>query len=185
MKKEEIIPGDLRRILFGEAPVAFLAEVAIRSTVLYLALLLIVKWLGKRMSGQLTIMEMSIMLMLGAIVSAPMQVPEIGILQGILILVTVLGLYWCASRWAFVNKRFERTLHGTMTILVKDGTMQTDNMHRARVSRQQLFAQLRKQRIFNLGEVERCYLEACGIFSIYKYGEPWPGESLFPEKDTL
>lgn len=76
MKKEEIYLEDIKRILYGLAPPEFMLEVFIRTIIIYIALLFIVRWLGKRMSGQLTIMEMAIMLVIGAVVSVPMQVPD-------------------------------------------------------------------------------------------------------------
>ncbi|RCH55308.1 hypothetical protein DJ568_09000 [Mucilaginibacter hurinus] len=75
MKKEEIDLSDIGRILLGEAPPLFLLEVFIRGLATYMFLLVIVRWLGKRMGGQITIMEMSVMITLGAIVSVPMQAP--------------------------------------------------------------------------------------------------------------
>jgi hypothetical protein len=58
MKKEDIHLGDWARILFGEAPPIFLLEVFIRTLIVYVFLLYILRWLAKRMSGQLTIMEL-------------------------------------------------------------------------------------------------------------------------------
>ena len=55
MKKEDIIPGDFYRILFGETPAIFLFEVLLRTLLLYIALLVVVRVMGKRMGGQLTI----------------------------------------------------------------------------------------------------------------------------------
>ncbi|MDX3916076.1 MULTISPECIES: DUF421 domain-containing protein [Olivibacter] len=86
MKKEEIKLTDIQRILFGETPAAFMLEVFIRTIIIYLALLLVLKLLGKRMTGQLTIAEMAVMITMGAIVAVPMQIPDRGIVQGIIIL---------------------------------------------------------------------------------------------------
>jgi uncharacterized membrane protein YcaP (DUF421 family) len=66
---------------------------------------------------------------------------------------------------------------------VKDGVLQLDEMRKTKVSRQQLFAALRSKNIYNLGEVERVYLEACGLFSIYRKNEPVAGLLLFPPDD--
>lgn len=57
--------ADLKRILFGVAPPEFMLEVFIHTLIIYIALLFIVRALGKRMSGQLTIMEMAVMLTIG------------------------------------------------------------------------------------------------------------------------
>jgi hypothetical protein len=52
--------ADWHRLLLGKAPFAFLLELLLRATVVYLALLLIVRLLGKRMSGQLTNLELGV-----------------------------------------------------------------------------------------------------------------------------
>src|SRR5687768_10612354 len=90
MKKEDIQPWDWQRILFGEAPPEFLVEVFVRTFIIYIALLIIVRLMGKRMGGQLTVSELAVMVTLGAIVSPAMQIPQLGVLMGILILICAL-----------------------------------------------------------------------------------------------
>ena len=79
MKKEDIQPWDWQRILFGQAPPEFLIEVFLRTTLIYLALLVVTRALGKRMGGQLSISELAVMVTLGAIVSPAMQIPQLGL----------------------------------------------------------------------------------------------------------
>lgn len=184
MEKNEIRITDIQRILFGNAPVEFMLEVLVRTVVTYFFLLLIVRLLGKRMSGQLTILDLAIMLMLGAIVAPPMEAPERGIFQGILILFLVLFCHRMLSKWGVKKEKIEQMMYGSMTILVKDGVLQLDELKNIRVSRSQLFSMLRQKKIYNLGQVERMYLEACGLFSVFKNKENKPGLSLLPPSDT-
>src|SRR6195952_5060980 len=121
MKKEDVDLGDLTRILFGEAPPLFLVEVFIRTLITYIFLLFILRWLGKRMSGQLTIMELSVMLTLGAIVSASMQLPDHCILEGILLLHCALGFQRGISYLGVLSTKFERLTQGKVGMLIKDG----------------------------------------------------------------
>nr|WP_295926814.1 YetF domain-containing protein [uncultured Dyadobacter sp.] len=183
MKKEDIVPGDFYRILFGEAPVEFMLEVLIRTLIIYIVLLVVVRFMGKRMGGQLTIAELAVMITLGAIVSPGMQMPQTGLLVCTLILLCALifqrGINWLE----FKSKWFEARSQGVASTLVKDGVMQLEVMSSTKVSRQQLFAALRSEKIYNLGEVERVYLEACGLFSIYRKDGAWPGLLLFPPDD--
>jgi len=60
MKKEDIFLDDWQRILTGEAPTIFMAEVLLRTVVIYLMLLIILRLREKRMTGQLTISEMAV-----------------------------------------------------------------------------------------------------------------------------
>jgi len=183
MKTQEIHIGDIQRILFGQAPPVFLLEVLIRTLFVFVFLLFVVRWLGKRMSGQLTIMEMAVMLTLGAIVSVGMQVPERGILLSMLVLLVTLTFHRGLAKLGFKSTRIEELTQGKLSLLVKDGVLQLEEMARCRVSHQQLFAQLRSNEVYNLGKVKRVYLEACGVFSIFQTAEAKPGLPVLPPDD--
>ncbi|MDB5110851.1 MAG: hypothetical protein JWR67_1965 [Mucilaginibacter sp.] len=183
MKKEEIHLGDIPRILFGQTPPVFLIEVFMRTVIIYIILLFVVKWMGKRMNGQLTIMELAVILTLGAIVSVPMQMPDRGILQGVILLV-IAGLFQRGITLLGVRKgRMEDLIMGKCSLLVEDGILKLDQMEKDRITRQQVFEQLRTQKIFNLGKVDRVYLEACGIFSVLKAPQFRPGLPITPPDD--
>lgn len=180
MDKQDIHLDDIKRLLFGEAPPIFLLEVFIRTLIMYTLLLICVRWMGKRMAGQLTILEMAVMIMLGAIVSVPMQSPKDGILQGALILVATAFLQRTIALAGVKRDSIERFVQGDITVLVKDGVIQIDQLQAARITHQQLFAHLRSNKIYNLSKVKRMYIEACGIFSIYKQEKDVPGLSVLP-----
>lgn len=184
MKKEDIHWADWHRILIGSAPTEFLLEVLLRTIVLYFFLLIILKLMGKRMGGQLSIAELAVMLTLGAIICVPMQIPDRGILQGFLVLTCALAFQRWFNLIGFNFTWAEKIIQGKESMLLKDGVLNVTALGRSNISRQQLYAVLRSQNINNLGEVERIYLEACGIFSVYKFKEAKPGLSLFPTKDS-
>lgn len=184
MKKYEIHLADWQRILFGETPPIFLLEVFIRTLIVYLFLLITLRWLGKRMSGQLTILEMAVMLTLGAIVSVGMQTPDRGILISMFVLGCTLVFHRGLSWLGIHSARMEELSQGKISTLVKDGIMQLDEMQRCRISRQQVFEQLRSKGIFSLGDVRRLYLEACGLFSTIRQPAGRPGLSTLPPGDN-
>jgi uncharacterized membrane protein YcaP (DUF421 family) len=183
MKKEDIHWDDWHRILFGAAPAEFLLEVLIRTIIMYLILLVILRLMGKRMGGQLTISELAVMVTLGAIICVPMQIPDRGVVQGMFVIVCALIFQRAFTLLGFKSSKWETILQGKESVLVKDGVIVVKELDKANISRQQLYAILRSQEIYNLGEVERVYAEACGIFSVYKVEEPKAGLSLFPPLD--
>jgi uncharacterized membrane protein YcaP (DUF421 family) len=183
MKKDEIYLEDIKRILYGLAPPEFMLEVFLRTVIIYVALLFIVRWLGKRMSGQLTIMEMAVMLVVGAVVSVPMQVPDRGLLQGGLLLLCIVLFQRGISWLGFKSGKIEDLTQGKASMLVKDGILQLKEMKKVRISHQQLYSQLRQENIFNLGAVDRVYLEAHGLFSIFEAEKAKPGLSILPPDD--
>src|ERR1700712_3853266 len=107
MDKDKIHLGDIKRIILGEAPWEFMAEVFFRTIISYIVILVIVKMLGKRMSGRLTPTEMAVMLMFGAVVSGSMQVPDRGILEATFVLVLIVIVQRLITLWAFKSTKFE------------------------------------------------------------------------------
>jgi uncharacterized membrane protein YcaP (DUF421 family) len=184
MKKEEIHLGDWHRLFIGNNPVEFLLEVAIRTIIIYLFLLLMMRFMGKRMNAQLNVAELSVMVMLGAIVAVAMQLPDRGLLHSIMTLGIVLVLYRGTNWLAFKNRRFEHLVQGDLQQVVANGELDLGAMAQVRLSREQLFAQLRKAKIQHLGQVKRVYMEANGEFSIYQQKPPKSGLSVVPDKDT-
>ena len=183
MKKEEIYLSDIQRIFLGNAPWEFMLEVLLRTIIIYLALTVIMRLLGKRMNAQLTISELAVMITLGGIVSVPMQVPERGLLVGMVILLGALffqrGLNWLGFKY----KKVEVLTQGDIQLMAKDGCLDITEMSKAKVSKEQLFANLRAQNVQHLGQVKRAYLEACGLFSVFREKDPKPGLSILPEQD--
>ena len=183
MKKEEIHLSDWKRILFGMAPADFLLETLIRSVIIYFVLLIILRLLGKRMSGQLTLTEMAVMVTIGAVISPSLQAPDRGIVLGVLAMLCTLLFQRGSTLWAFNNKNVERLTQGETGMLIKDGIIQLAALSATRISRQQLFAQLRGQNIYRISKVKRMYIEASGTFSIYPEKTDMPGLSTLPPKD--
>lgn len=106
--------------------------------------------------------------MMGAIISLPMQAPNKGILQGVLILFFTLFMLRAVNWLGFKNGRLEKLFQGEMDILVKDGVLQKDVQEKTKITNQQVFEDLRNKEIYNLTRVKWMYIEALGFFSIYK-----------------
>jgi uncharacterized membrane protein YcaP (DUF421 family) len=183
MEKEKILLWDIKRILFGDAPPEFMLEVFIRSLVMYLFATFIVRLMGKRMNGQHSIIELAVVVMMGAIISLLMQAPDRGILQGILVLIVTLVLLRSTNMLGFKNAGFEKTVHGDVFKLVKNGVLQKDVQTATKITNQQVFEILRSKEIFSLGKVKRMYIEAYGIFSVYEEEKAKPGLPIFPQID--
>jgi uncharacterized membrane protein YcaP (DUF421 family) len=184
MNDRDFVLFDWHRLLLGPAPWIFLVEVAGRTLVVYCSLLLAVRLLGKRLSAQATIAEMAVMLALGAIVAVPMQTYDRGIVPGLVVLTTMLGLHSLVGRLAFRSDKVARIVQGQPSILVRDGALVRDEMRSAAISREQLFAKLREAQIHHLGELKRVYLEPSGEFSIIKRSDPIAGDSVLPDQDA-
>jgi uncharacterized membrane protein YcaP (DUF421 family) len=145
--------------------------------------LILVRLLGKRMSGQVSNLELAVMMVLGAIVSPPLQIPERGMLPALVLLVCVLLLHLGVTQLGARFQRAEELTQGESTMLLEDGRLHTHALHKAGLSNDQLFAVLRTHSVTHLGQLKRVYFEACGEFSVLRAGRPKPGLSVQPESD--
>jgi uncharacterized membrane protein YcaP (DUF421 family) len=184
MKKEDIIFSDWQRWLFGEAPPSFLGEVALRALVIFLVMVVIMRLLGRRMKGQMSVTELAVVLTLGAVIAGPMQIPTAGLLPSVVVLVALLFMHRFTNWLAFKSHAMELVQQGDAAVLVRDGLLDLPAMQRQGLSQEQLFGQLRNQSIAQLGELRRVYFEANGRLSLYKLTEAQPGLSVLPREDA-
>jgi uncharacterized membrane protein YcaP (DUF421 family) len=172
----------LNRWLMGEAPWSFAAEVMLRFVVIYLVLLVVLRLMGRRFAGQLSIIDLAIMVMLGAAIGAPLQTPDKGILTTLLLLITLLGCFRLLSLCSFYYRRVETLTQGDATPLVMDGRLALEHLQHAELSRNRAFSELRAMGVQHLGEVRRAWLEPSGQVSLLLYRQPRAGLWLLPEQ---
>jgi uncharacterized membrane protein YcaP (DUF421 family) len=183
MEKDKIDVFDIPRILFGQVPPEFYIELIIRSLVVYLMITFGMKAMGKRVSADLNRTELAGLSTLAAATGLIILAPDRGILPALV----VLGVLLAAKRYVdYKNYRkvsFEHLVEGQYSVLVIDGVLQLKEMWKARITKEQLFAQLRGMEIIHLGKVKRLYLEASGEFSVIENEGPTAGLPVIPPWD--
>jgi uncharacterized membrane protein YcaP (DUF421 family) len=183
MESDQIHTLDPKRLLFGDAPATFLLEIAVRAFVTYLILLIAARLMGKRVAGQMSVLELTVIVTLGAAIGVPLEAPDRGLLPAVLVLAIATGYQRLVGYLTFKKRRAVTVLEGEPYALVRDGVLQLDVMKRASISRERIFAMLRSQQLLQLGQVKRAYLEAGGQLSVYLDEQPAPGLCLLPEED--
>jgi uncharacterized membrane protein YcaP (DUF421 family) len=183
MKKEDIHFSDWLRILLGEVPGAFYLELLLRAVLIFLLLMLAMRFMGKRMSGLLSRNELVAMVSLAAAVGTPLTAPDRGILPAVIIAIVVVYIERWISAKAFRNEDFERYAIGKLDILVSDGVIDLDILKKVRISRERLMAELRGSGVKQMGSVKRFYMEASGFFTLIKNEEPNEGLLILPSWD--
>jgi len=175
--------ADWQRIAMGDAPWKFLLETAMRALVVYLLLLLFMRLMGKRVASQMSCSELAVILMLGAAIGLPIQVPDKGLLPAVVVLAVVLLFQRGLAHLTFRSRKIELTTYGDVMILLKDGRLLPEGLKKALLSPHKIFATLRSLGVEHLGELRRVYLEASGDFSMIRYRNPKPGLLILPFYD--
>jgi uncharacterized membrane protein YcaP (DUF421 family) len=179
----QIQPFDWRRIIIGQAPAAFVLETALRALLIYVVLLVAMRLMGKRTAAQLSLTELAVVVTLGAAVGVPMQVPERGMLPGVVVLAVAVLFQRTVNAIGFRSGRVTRLVEGDVSILLRDGVLDLRAMRVAGVAREQIFSILRSNGVEQLGQVRRIYLEATGQMSVLRAPARAPGLSIVPTED--
>ncbi len=184
MEKEDISFGDWQRWLFGDAPPAFMGEVLLRAVVMFAAVVVLMRLMGRRMKGEISIAELAVVLTFGAIIGGTMHQPKSGLLPGLLVLGAVLFMHRFTNWLAFKYHAVEALEQGHTAVLLRDGVLDLAALQQHALSQEQLFGLLRNKNIRHLGELRRVYFEVSGELSIYKLPAPQPGLSVLPRADA-
>ena len=148
------------------APDISLAESFLRTSLVYLALLVLFRVVLKRQSGSLGLPDIMLVVLVSEVVSQSMTAQSNSVPNG---LVGVLGLlFWnyvldrLAFRWPWLQRRLEpQALE-----LVKDGKPIHQNMEEEGITDDELAAQLREHGIDSMAKVKLATMESEGTISV-------------------
>lgn len=177
-----IQPFDLKRMFLGDLSLLFLLEIAIRTTILYLYALLILRLIGKRGMGNLSAFDFVIIIALGSAVGDPMFYGDVPLIYGMMVITVVVLLQRAVAHAVRRNDWVGEFVEGKAVRVVDRGRLDLLGMGDERISPDELFATLRHGGVRQLGEVKAAYLETTGELSIFAYDEPEkkPGLPLIP-----
>jgi uncharacterized membrane protein YcaP (DUF421 family) len=144
-----------------------LAMTALRASIIYVFLLVIVRFLGKRTVGSATAFDFMVALILSEVVDEPIY-GDVPLVQGLLVIAVVAGWHAVNSYLSYRSKRFDRLTGGGPTELVRNGALVRDGMRKERVNEGELWSLLRLQGIEDLRDVKRATLEPDGLLSVIK-----------------
>lgn len=174
---------DLHRIFLGDHPPLFLLEIVFRTLVLYIYVLVLLRFLGKRNVQQLTFFEFAIIIALGSAVGDPMFYDDVPLLHGAAVVTVIVLVQRAIALLVERSDVAEKVMESAPTRLIKNGVLDPDALAEERIARNEVFARLRVHGIRQLGEVERAYLEPSGTVSIWEAARPSPGLTLMPDED--
>jgi uncharacterized membrane protein YcaP (DUF421 family) len=144
------------------------AELIIRGSVMYLMLFALLRALGRRHVGSLSLMDLLLIVLIAdaaqnAMASSYRSLPEGMILCGTLIGWSYL-LDWLAFRFAALRPWLEPA----PLPLIRDGQLQRRNMRHELITTDELMSHLRLHGIQKTEEVTTAYIESDGQISIIK-----------------
>lgn len=173
---------DIKNILLGDGDWHFMVEVALRTAIMFVTIILVLRISGKRGVRQLTLFEVAIILGLGSAAGDPMFQEDIPIFQAFVVFAIVMGIYKTLTWMAAKSLRVHRMLEGQELVVVENSVFNVKNEDRD-FSTLEFFAELRNQSVEHLGQVRTAVLEVDGTMSVLFYADDEVrfGLPLFPQ----
>jgi uncharacterized membrane protein YcaP (DUF421 family) len=149
-------------------------QIAARTGVIYLFVLIGVRLSGKREVGQMTPFDLTLLLLLSNSVQNAMTGPDTSLAGGLVAACTLLLLNYGIGTISGTNRRFRRVVQGEPSLLIHDGTANVGHMAKEHVSMDELQRALREHGIASIHDVALAVLEVDGSISCMKYDEIKP-----------
>lgn len=140
-------------------------DIVIRASVVFFALYLLVRIMGKRELGQMTPFELIVLVVIGDLVQQGVTHNDFSLVGAILAIVTM-GFWALALSWAtYLSSRMESLLDGEPRVIVRSGEIVNENLRRDRLTKAEILSEMRLTGIGHLSEVEWAILEPRGKMS--------------------
>lgn len=143
----------------------------VRSIILYVLVLLVMRLMGKREIGQLQPFELAISIMIADLASIPMTDIGIPIFNGIIPILGLLTMHLIISVINLKSMRAREIICGKPSILIYRGKINEKILKKERFTINELEERLRSNNVFNLGDVEYAILETSGQVTVIQKPE--------------
>jgi uncharacterized membrane protein YcaP (DUF421 family) len=154
-----------------------LAEIALRTGIIYLLVLAGIRLSGKREVGQMTPFDLTLLLLISNSVQNAMTGPDTSLAGGAVAAVTLLIMNYLVAEVSGANRRFRKFVQGQPSLLVHDGQVIESHMAKEHVSMDELERSLREHGIASYKDAALAVLEVDGSISVLKYDDIEPTAS--------
>ncbi len=149
-------------------PSTSIVEIFVRGTVMFLAIYVLMRVVGKRESGGHSLSDLLVVVLVAEAAAHGMSGEASGITDSVLLIATILG--WSVAIDAIVYRwpRLRGLLKSRPSPLVIDGRINEKALRREFMHRDELMGELRLRGITDMSEVARAYLEPNGMVSVIR-----------------
>ncbi len=158
-----------------------LLSVALRTAIVYVVLVVFFRVVGKREAGQLSTLDLIVLLVIANAVQNAMVGENVTLIGGLLAAAVILALDWALH---MLNDRFPRlrkVVEGEPVLLVRDGEILHDRLSSQDLTVRELAIALRQNGLLTVAEARFVYLETNGQISVIPRhsGEDESGDAAF------
>src|SRR5437667_11950653 len=153
-----------------------LLDVAIRTSVVYLALLVGLRLTGARQLGQMSTFDLVLLLIIANPVQNAMVGPDTSLAGGLVSAAVLISWHRVIDWWRVRSRGVSKLLAGEVIMLIHDGKILQEHCDRAGITHDELRQALREHGVANLQDVMLAVLEPDGAISVVRYDDIKTGE---------
>ncbi|MDL5041155.1 DUF421 domain-containing protein [Heyndrickxia coagulans] len=139
-----------------------------RTLLMYFAILIIFRLMGKREIGELSVLDLVVFIMIGEMAVVAIENHSEPVVNTLLPMVVLLGIQIALALFSLRSNRIRKLIDGKPSILISKGKIDEKEMRKQRYNFDDLLMQLRSKDIDNIADVEFAILETSGQLSVVK-----------------
>lgn len=143
----------------------------IRGTLVYIAVLFLLRIGGKREVGQMGTGEFVAILLISNAVQNSMNGGDNSITGGIILAIVIIAWSTFIAYMTYKSKKAANIILGSPTLLIHDGKILQHNLRKELLSQYELKAILRRQGIHDISDIHAAILESDGVVSVTRMSE--------------
>lgn len=148
-------------------PTMGLLELFIRGSVMYLAILVLLR-LFRRNSGSLSTADLLVLVMIADAAQDGMAAKYNSVTEGIVLVTTIFFWNYALDWLSYRVPAIHRILEPAPVTLVLNGRLKPANLRSEMLTRDDVMEQLREQGVDSLAQVKHCCLESDGHISVVR-----------------
>lgn len=150
-------------------------QVGICALLSYFVLFLFIRISGKRTLSKLTAFDFVVTITLGSTLSS-MMLGKSPLAEGAVALAVIIVLQFLLAYGAKKSSKLEKVINSKPTLLYYNGSFIDEEMQREVVTEEEIYAAVRKFRIYNMGEVQAVVMEINGELTVVRAQEGGAGD---------
>lgn len=143
-----------------------LLEVVLRSTAVYLFMIIAIRLFGKKELAQLSVIDLVFILLISNAVQNAMVGSNISLEGGIVAAFSLFSINFLFKKVLFRSRKISEFLQGKSVLLVYEGILQEENLKSAEISLEEIEAAAREHGVEKISQVKLSVLEVDGNISI-------------------
>jgi len=143
-----------------------LTAILLRTIFMYFFIFMIMRMMGKREIGKLSVFDLVISIMIAEIAVIVIESTDKSMITAVAPIVLLVLIQIGIAFLSMKNRKIRMMFDGKPSVLIQDGHLNRKEMYRQRYNLDDLMLQLRENQVSDISEVEIAVLESTGKLSV-------------------